>query len=191
MKLVHGVVGVAMVGWFLLPLAAVAQEKKEKQPEMPFDAPGDVHKQMSVLAGIWDVEVTYIFGGKENKGNAKCEAHWILDGRFLQQDYKSSLMGTPFTVLQYLGYDNRKKKTIELMMDTMNTGVLHNEGSISKDGKVITNEGDYLDPAGKVGKLRTVTTVIDQDHYTLEWFQVEADGKATRMVSMKHTRKKA
>jgi hypothetical protein len=39
-------------------------------------------------------------------------------------------------------------------------------------------------------KLRTVTTIIDQDHYTLEWFHSTADSKEEKGVSMTHTRRK-
>jgi hypothetical protein len=176
----------------IFPGTGMSQETKGKQPEIPSDEPGAVHKQMEPLAGSWDVEVTYVIDGKEHKGKAGCESKWILAGRFLQQDYKSTLQGKPFYVLQILGYDNQKKKTVELMMDSMSTGLMHNEGSIDKDGKVITNEGETVDHStGKNTKLRTVTTIIDVDHYTLEWFRPSADGKDEKVVSMSHTRRKA
>ena len=183
--------GIAVAVLFLLPATGPAQDNKGKQADVHSDEPGLVHKQMARLAGSWDVEITYIIDDHKNKGTAKCEAKWIMDGRFLQQDYNSSFAGKPFAVLQLLGYDNEKKKTIEIMIDTMSTGLMHNEGSITADGKVITNEGESLDHAtGKSTKLRTVTTLIDHDHYTLEWFKPGADGKEAKVVSMLHTRRK-
>ena len=182
----------AVAGFLTVPSVGICQENKAKPAEVPVDAPGPVHKQMESLAGNWDVEVTFFLNGKENKGKAQCEARWILDGRFLQQDYKSNLMGKPYNVIQLLGYDNQKKKTIEIKMDNLNTGVMHNEGSISKDGKTISNEGEYPDRmTNKMTKLRTVTTIVDQDHYTLEWFKPGADGKEEKVVSMTHTRRKS
>ena len=75
-------------------------------------------------------------------------------------------------------------------MDNLSTGLLHNEGSISDDGKVITNLGEGLDPlTNKPYKLRTVTTIVDNDHFTLEWFRINDGGKLEKMVSMAHTRK--
>jgi hypothetical protein len=184
--------GIVAAVLLLVPGLGMAQENKNKPADMPpADDPGVVHKQMASLAGSWDVAVTYVIEGKEHKGTAKCEAKWILDGRFLQQDYKSTLQGKPFAVLQLLGYDNQKKKTIEIMMDNLSTGMLHNEGSIDGDGKVITNEGEMSDrAAGKVVNLRTVTTIIDPDHYTLEWFNSGKDGAFEKTVSMLHTRRK-
>jgi Protein of unknown function (DUF1579) len=169
----------------------VAQENKAKQA-IPADEPGLVHKQMNALAGSWDVDIVFIINGKENKGKVRCESKWILDGRFLQQDYRSNLMGKPFMVLQLVGYDNAKKKTIEIVLESLSTGVLHSKGSISQDGKVITNEGESLDKvSGKNTKLRTVTTIIDPDHYTLEWFRPGATGKDEKVVSMTHARRKS
>jgi hypothetical protein len=184
-------VGITAAALLLVPFSGAGQENKPNAAAVPVDAPGHVHKQLDNLAGSWDVEVAYVIGGKENKGKARCEVRWILDGRFLQQEYQSKFMGKPFTVLQLLGYDNQKKKTIEIMMDNLGTGLIHNEGSISKDGKVITNEGESLDHvAGKYTRLRTETTIVDPDHFTLEWFKPGADGREERIVSMTHTRRK-
>ena len=183
--------GAGLVALLLLPTIGRSQDKDKTTPPMA-DEPGTVHKQMEPLAGSWDIDITYVINGQENHGKAKCEAKWILDGRFLRQEYHSNMMGKPFTVIQHLGYDNQKKKTIEIMMDSMSTGVLHNEGSISEDGKTITNHGETRDPAtGKTVKLRTVYTIIDPDHFKLEWFDVGDDGKETKGVSMIHTRRKS
>jgi hypothetical protein len=34
-----------------------------------------------------------------------------------------------------------------------------------------------------------VTTIIDKDHYTVEWFQASADSKEQKVVTLVHTRK--
>jgi hypothetical protein len=100
-------------------------------------------------------------------------------------------MGKPLFVEQYLGFDRNKSKVIELFMTSSETGIMHNEGEISKDGKTITCSGMKLDPAtGRDGKIRTVTTIIDKDNYTLEWFTTGADGKETKAVTLTHKRKK-
>lgn len=92
--------------------------------------------------------------------------------------------------LQFLGYDNQKKKFFEVKMDNMDTGVLYTEGTMSDDRKVITNVGIRTDPlTGESRKLRIVTTLADKDHYTVEWFQPDSEGKEERRVTMIHTRK--
>jgi hypothetical protein len=175
----------------LVPAQSLAQATKD-QPQRPTpDGPGPVHARLQDLAGKWDVAIQYKLGEKVQEGKATCDAQWILGGRFLQQDYHSRFQGKPFHVLQILGYDNQKKKFIELMMDTMSTSVLHNEGEISEDGKVITNQGESRDPTSKKPyKLRTRYTIADRDHFTLEWYRVEEGGKEEKTVTLRHSRKK-
>jgi hypothetical protein len=178
-------------GLVILPTPGLAQDDKGQKEDDKRDLPGPVHKRLGELAGSWNVSVTYIIGDKQHEGKATCEAKLILDGRFLQQEYSSRFQGQPFHVFQILGYDNAKKKSIEIMLDTMGTGVLHNEGTVSEDGKVITNTGESQDPqTGKPYKLRTVTTITDHDNFTLEWFRVDDGGKEAKVVAMSHTRKK-
>jgi hypothetical protein len=173
-----------------VPAVAFLQEKRDQEQAAKADLPGPIHQRLGELAGTWDVTVRYKLGEKQQEGKAICEAKCILDNRFLQQDYSSRFQGRPFHVLQLLGYDNARKKTIEIMLDNLGTGVLHNEGSISDDGKVITNRGESRDPTtGMPYKLRTVTTIVDHDHFTLEWFRTDQDGKEEPVVSMSHTRK--
>ena len=183
---------IILVSTFVLVVALVpsyAQEKREKMAEMmKATQPGERHKQLDILAGGWDVVVRFKYGpGPERQGKASSEAKWILGGRFLQQEYQSE---TGQVTLQFIGYDNQKRKFFEIKMDNMDTGVLYTEGTISDDGKVITNVGDRTDPmTGDTRKLRTVTTVIDKDHYTVEWFQMGADGKEQKVVTLIHMRK--
>jgi hypothetical protein len=184
-----GIVAVSLALSLSASRDAAAQDPKGSGKS---DAPSPVHKHLNVFVGSWDVATKFKMGEKESEGRAKCEAKWILDGRFVQQDYQSKLQGQPFSVLQILGYDNEKKKSVEIMMDSMKTGVLHNEGTISDDGKVIRNEGETVDSkTGKPIRIRTVTTILDNDHFTLEWFFPGDDGAYERMVLLTHTRRKS
>jgi Protein of unknown function (DUF1579) len=154
--------------------------------------PGKYHKLLGVLAGSWDVTVKFKYGsGPERENKANSEAKWVLGGRFLEQEYTADLGGMPLFITQYVGYDNQRKKFFEIKFDNMDTGVLHTEGAISDDEKVITNVGERTDPmTGKSGRLRTVTTITDKDHYTVEWFLTGTDGKEQKTVTLIHTRKK-
>jgi uncharacterized protein DUF1579 len=183
--------GVAMsIPAAILLLVTLGFGAQDRDKLMALTQPGEHHKQLGPLAGSWAVAVKFKFGGREMVASATCESKWVLGGRFLEQDYKAASSGMPLDVKQYLGYDNQKKKFVEIKMDNMDTGVLHNEGTISADGKVITFLGERIDPlTGKANKLRTVTSIIDTDHYTLEWFITGADGKEERIVTMSHSRR--
>ncbi|WP_435008413.1 DUF1579 domain-containing protein [Tundrisphaera lichenicola] len=184
----HSSVGFAVVvtlGW--LAQAGIAAAQGENP-----GSPGEEHRRLEPLVGRWDVSVIYKLGPDvERKGTAESEARWVLDGRFLRQDYTSKLGNRPFEVVQFLGFDRRKGKFLELRMDNLDTGLMHNEGTISADGKTITCLGDRIDPAsGKSRRLRTVTTLEDADHYTLEWFLEGDDGQEQKTVTLSHTRKR-
>jgi hypothetical protein len=114
----------------------------------------------------------------------------VLDGLFLKEEYKTNFQGTPFTVVQYLGYDNNRQKVLEIKIDNMHSGAMNQEGRVSGDGKVFTTIGDSLDETGKPIKLKAVRTVQDPDHHTLQWFFVGPDGKDDKRVGMVFTRVK-
>ena len=151
---------------WMLPLLTTAAMAQAQAPAIT--RPGVHHKQLDTLAGDWNVAVRYRYGnGPERESAATCTSKWILNGHYLEQQYQS---GNGMGVLQILGYDNQKKKFFEVKFDNQETGVLRTEGTISEDGKVITNIGDRADPlSGQVNRLRTVTTITDHDHYTPRW----------------------
>jgi hypothetical protein len=180
-----------VTGLVISPAIGLAQDDKKQPDAVKPDLPGPIHQRLGDLEGTWEVSTRYVIADKEHEGKATCEAKMILGGRFLQQEYSSRFQGQPFHVLQLWGYDNIKKKSIEIMMDTMGTGVLHNEGTVSDDGKVITNSGESRDPqTGRPYKLRTVTTIVDHDNFVTEWFSPDEGGKEAKVVTLTHKRKK-
>jgi hypothetical protein len=154
--------------------------------------PSDQHRRLNSLVGEWKVATRYVIGpDQEREGTADCSVRWLLDGHVLEMGYQSEIQGRPFVVLQYLGYDVQRKVFFEIKFDNMDTGLLHNEGTISEDGRAINQKGDRIDPrTGRSTKIRTVTTLVDPDHFTIEWFSPGTDGEERRTVFLAHTRKK-
>jgi hypothetical protein len=73
--------------------------------------------------------------------------------------------------------------------ESTHTDVMHNEGDISTDGKTITCLGAHIDAAsGKEVKMRTVTTIVDADNFTLKMFYM---GEETKKITLIHKRKKS
>jgi hypothetical protein len=173
-----------------LLVAGVPLRGDEKAPPKPADKPPH-HDDLARLVGSWDATVTFNFGGKDNTGQAKCEAGWILDGQAVQQEYKSDFMGKPLTIRQILTFDVGKKKLVEVHMTSLHGGALFNQGDFGDDGKEWKLSGSYFDPmAKKLTQLRTVYTFADADHFTLDWLVQGADGKETRAVHIAHVRRK-
>ncbi len=164
-----------------------AQEK----PKADLNVPGEEHRKLDVLAGAWNVTVKFPVGpGKEIEGKSSCEAKWVMDGRFLRQEYSSSFAGKPLTVVRYLGFDRHKGKFVEVHFESSHTDVMHSEGAISRDGATITSQGTHIDVAtGREVKVRSVTTMLDKDAFRLELFYGE--GKEAKAVTLTHKRKQA
>src|SRR5207253_1719071 len=129
------------VGFFAV-LAAFSQAEDKPAARQPAS---EGHRFLDQLSGHWDVATTFRLGGQEHHGSARCEAQWVLDGHALRQEYQSCMNGRPFTVLKFLGYDPVKKKFWEIKMDSMDPGVMHNEGTSSPDGKSMSMTGTRTD----------------------------------------------
>jgi hypothetical protein len=88
-----------------------------------------------------------------------------------------------------LGYDGAKQKYVSTWVDSMSTTIMSSEGSVDKDGKVLSMNGEATHE-GVAMKFREVTTVKDKDHKTMEMFVLGGDGKEMKMGVLEYTRKK-
>jgi hypothetical protein len=178
---------VGLCALFAVALVATARADDKKSPQDPT-------KRLDVLVGEWDVAVRYkLPDGKEYEGKATCVTRRVLNDRFIQQEFTSRLNDQPLLVWQILGFDTIKKQFVETQLHAHgdDTHTMHSEGTFADNGNVLTLRGDSLDGfTGKPVKLRTVTTIKDRDHYTIEWFITDDSGKEERKVVLTHTRKK-
>ncbi len=171
---------------------AYAQDQPDLKKLAELGQPGPMHKVLDKEAGDWTVDVIYKFGDSpEQKGTAACHAEWIFDGHYLRKTYTSRMGGQPFTVEQTLGYDNFRKEFFEFQIESDNTERLETAGELTEDGKTINCAGLGVDPVSlKPCQIRTVTTLIDADTYTVEWFMKIGDKPQTKQVTLLHKRKK-
>ncbi len=150
------------------------------------------HERLAMLAGDWNVDVTYVLPGGERRGSAQLHAEWILNRHFIRQEYAASMGQAALNTLQFVGYDPIRKKFTIVKMDNVDDAVLYSDGDVSADGRVITLTGERSDMMShSVGRLRQVFTLPDLDHFTLEWYWTPKDGTESKIVTMVHTRKAA
>lgn len=177
-------------------------EKKEKQEgKMDMQAmmevyqklatPGDPHKSLAKMAGSWDTNCkSWMEPDKPPmESTGTCEQKMILGGRYLQQEYSGDMMGSPFTGMGIVGYDNHTKKFVSTWIDSMSTGIYFFEGTAGKDGKTITQESRYDDPVMGPMKYRSVSKILDDNTLMFEMYATDKSGKETKMMEMTYTRK--
>ncbi len=198
---------VKSLAWFVLGAAAVAaplatpQDAGKMPPEMAaafakaakFTSPGELHQKLAPYAGKWDVVTTMTMGpGHEMKDKAKAEFSWLIDGRFLQQRIKGSLMGMPYEGFGLLGHDNFKQAFVSTWIDNLNTYKLDAEGRLAQDGRTLIFHGhldEYL--TGENDKpVRYVYRWKDDDHFTFEIHDLAIGESNTCVVTMHYTRAK-
>lgn len=184
----------------LLASPVLAKEKKpakEMDPQAMMEmyqklaTPGEPHKQLASLAGSWITKTKeWMEPGKpptEAAGSA--EMKMLLDGRFLQQDFTSEMMGQPYTGMGITGYDNLRKKYVSIWLDTMGTGPFMMEGTGSADGKTITLKGQHTEPG--VGHMthRAVWKIVDSNTQTFDMWGNHGGGKEMKVMEIVYTRK--
>ena len=184
----------------LLASPVLAKEKKhEKQmdPQAMMEmyqklaTPGEPHKQLASLAGSWITKTKeWMEPGKpptEAAGSA--EMKMLLDGRFLQQDFTSEMMGQPYTGMGITGYDNLRKKYVSIWLDTMGTSPFMMEGTGSADGKTITLKGQHTEPGGGKMTHRAVWKIVDSNTQTFDMYGAHHGTKETKVLEITYTRK--
>ncbi len=153
--------------------------------------PGASHKMLANLAGSWATKTRgWMEADKPPmEGTGTCEQKMILGGRYLQQEYTGEMMGSPFTGINLIGYDNHSKKYVSIWIDSMSTGIYYFEGTASVDGKTIMQESSYDDPVRGPAVWLSVTRIVDDNTLEYEMYLTPKGGNKEKMMEMTVTRK--
>jgi len=177
--------------------AAAALAADEKKPAMDAAAqqammPGEHHQHMMKLAGNFDYTIKLWMdpSAPPSESTGKRSAEMVMGGRYLIEKYTGTFMGMPFEGMGVLAYDNLKKSYVSTWIDNMATGVMVATGSC--DGKgTWTMAGEMPDPmTGGSAKTRSVTKVVDDNHFTMEMYTTGPDGKEMKMMEISAARAK-
>jgi uncharacterized protein DUF1579 len=155
---------------------------EEAEMWMKSAMPGENHRLLNAAIGEWDADCK--FWMSPDPGAPAAESHgtmtnsWILDNRFVKQEFKGTMdMGggtpMPFTGLGYMGYDNNKKKYTATWMDSMSTGVMYNEGSYDAGSKTFTFTGEHVDPHAKTVRERDTVRIVDDNNHVFTMYATE------------------
>lgn len=154
--------------------------------------PGAEHKALEPLVGEWNAEVkTWMTpDAAPSVSKATAKSRWIMDGRFVQEEFQGEFMGKPFHGMSLMGYDNMKKKYSTVWVDDMSTTVLTSEGEAAEGGKVFTLEGKCDCPmTGEKDKvMKQVFRIVSDDKHVFEMHE-PGKGKNSMTMEITYTRK--
>ncbi|UCH93126.1 MAG: DUF1579 family protein [Candidatus Aminicenantes bacterium] len=191
----------SVLGTVVSPNTDEQKQKLSEQEKMmklwkEYATPGENHKFLQYFVGEWE-SIHKFFpepGGEPFIGKQEISVEMILDGRYLKAHIKKKVPEGKKAPegLVITGYDNYKKEFIAVSFDNTSTTVYINRGTLDKTGKIRTETGFFDDVlTGKKNKVKAVTTIIDEDHYTYELFDVdESKGKENKVIEVNYTRKK-
>ena len=199
MKQILHYTSLTLVAASLVAGLALASDKKAdpKMEEMmkkieAAGTPGPAHKALDPLVGDWNAEVKMWMtpDAPPNVTKAKAKSTWVMNGRFVQHDFKGEFMGKPFQGMSLTGYDNMKKKYNYVWVDDMSTGLFTSEGQAEGGGKVISLEGTHACPeTGELNKpSKQVYRILSRDKHVFEMHD-PTKGANTKTMEITYTRK--
>ena len=151
-----------------------AQKQEMQKKAEAAGTPGPAHKALDALTGSWKAEVKcwHEPGGSPNVSQATAKTRWILNGRFLEEEFHGEMMGKPFTGKSLIGYDNTKQKFNMVWISDIQTSTFFTEGKGEDGNKTITLEGkaDCAATGQRDIPMKTVFRVLGPDKHIFEMY---------------------
>lgn len=170
-----------------------AEEKAMMEKWKAAATPGPHHKHLDAMAGEWTTATKAVMhpGTPPEETTGKASFKWIMDGRYLSQEFDGSMMGQAFKGFGLMGYDNVMKKYSLVWVDTMGTSMMTMTGTCDAAGKVITCEGEMPDcMTGKLTKMKTVNKIEGPNKHVFEMYMPDESGKMFKGLEVTYTRSK-
>jgi hypothetical protein len=183
----------------LLPSTAGSQEDRkedEMSPEQMMEiwkkwaVTDEHHKELKWYVGTWDTEAK---GGGPTPEKGVAEFKWIMEGRWLSQELKSTLFGMPYHGYGIMGFDRFKKKWVHTWVSNMDTAMLRFEGVVvDRTGKVKSlycDMDEYL--TGEHDKpARGIYRKVDEDTFTYELWDMAIGAEGGKVLEITYRRRK-
>lgn len=144
------------------------------------------HEAMEPFVGTFAAEVRMWMGPGDPMVSTGVMTNTLeLGGRFLRQRYQGDPSAGPFPDFAgrgYWGYNNVDRRWEGVWIDTASTVMQVEHGQRDESGKVWTMHGEMTDPrSGRPIKKRSVITLVDDDHHTMEMYFETPDGEMKGM----------
>jgi hypothetical protein len=156
--------------------------------------PSAAHKLLEPLVGNWTAETKcwMVPGSPPTVSHATAKSSWIMNGRFVQQEFTGDFMGKPFHGLGFTGFDNVRQKYGSVWIDDMSTTVFTSEGEADSDARTITFTGVNSCPmTGEKHKTsKLVYRILSRDQHVFEMHD-PTKGANSKTMEITYTREGA
>lgn len=153
--------------------------------------PGAEHKALAPLVGKWNAEVKSWMAPDAPPvvTKATAESRWVMDGRYVQEEFDGEFMGKPFRGMSLTGYDNTTGKYKTVWIDNMSTAMVISEGDVADGGRTFTLTGTYNCPVTdqKDMAMKQVIRVLSQDEHVFEMHDL-SKGAGSKTMEITYTR---
>jgi hypothetical protein len=146
------------------------------------------HLRLASLVGSWDGNTRTWFEkdilADESAMQAKITL--LMEGRFLNYEYKGVLNGKPYEGRMTWSYDLGNEKCQCSWVDTfhMGTAIMHSEGQETGNGFAVTGKYGWIG-IGEPWSWRTELEIINSDQFIIRAFNISPAGdeaKATETI---------
>lgn len=154
--------------------------------------PVEAHSKLEPFVGTFRGEVKIWMGpGDPMVSAGTMVSEFDLGGRFLRQSYKGHDTEGPFPNFEgrgFWGYNTVTNKYEGFWIDSASTLMQTEMGDVDDAGKVWTMAGEMPNPqTGGMMKKRSVITLQDNDHNSMEMFFDTGEGEC-KVMEIAYTR---
>jgi hypothetical protein len=182
-------IAVPLLPTLLLALAPAASSPRQN----PFAArPGPEHALLKRLAGEWTTTFAMTMPGAPPMESRGKEVNELLGDLWLVSRYDDpGMMGGAFAGAQLFGYDPDEECYVAAWADSQSPNLSVQKGSYDEASRTLTLTGTSKDPmTGGDSTVRTVMTLVDDDHRTQRMFVPGPGGREAELFTIEYERAK-
>ncbi len=168
------------------------QEKAMMDAMMKAAAVSENHALLKPFVGKWTAVVkTWESPTAEPQtSQGSSTAMSLYDGRFVMENFKSTMMNMPFEGMSITGYDNIQKKFCVFWIDNTTTAFAFYAGTYDPAKKVFSYTSKWMSPMGGTWDVRMVMTVVSPDEHIQQMFMTMPGQKEYKNIEIVYTRVK-
>ena len=155
--------------------------------------PAEHHEKLKPFEGTFKAEVKLWMGpGDPMVSTGTMVNSWQLGGRYLHQDYAGDAVEGPYPSFcgkGYWGFNTTANHYEGFWIDNASTMMQMETGSVDDSGRVWTMNSTFTHPqTGQDMGKKTIITLVDNDHHTMESFFSTPDGNEMKTMEIRYQR---